>query len=74
MPAAAWRCCVRTHRLTIVASAAIAINADAPAPTYMRFFTRPPVWGVRGIAESIERRGRDANPGAGYAEGWSSAS
>src|SRR5581483_5550684 len=55
--------------LTVATSAAIAMRADAPAPTYMRFFTRPPVWGVRGMRKSIERRGDNANPAPGYAGG-----
>src|ERR1700751_3946994 len=47
---------------TIATNAANAITADTPAPTYMRFFPRPPVWGVRGIRKSIERPSRNANP------------
>src|SRR3954451_4004967 len=49
--------------LTVATRATIAITADALAPTYMRFFTRPPVWGVRGMRKSIERHGANAKPG-----------
>src|SRR5437588_6626132 len=53
---------LRAIALIAATRATIAISADAPAPTYMRFFTRPPVWGVRGIPGEHRRDGvRAAN-------------